>query len=93
MPDTYSLKTQIEKWAYKSYTKNIYYLSVVRYLLFATQIKPDIQFAVSLIAQLGRNPGIAYLKVAKYVLYYLKGTMDFNLVLEHCKKSLFDLIG
>ena len=85
--------SEAEKQAYKEYAGHIHYLSLVRSLLFATQTWPDIQFAVNLIAQFGSNPGIAHLEAAKHILHYLKGIMDFGLVLERQTKGSFDLVG
>jgi len=76
--------SEAEKRAYKEYTGNIHYLSLVGSLLFVTQTRPEIQFAVSL---------IAHLEAAKCILHYLKGTMDFGLVLGRQTKESFDLIG
>jgi len=45
------------------------------------QTQSDIQFVVILIIQFGGNPDVAHLKATKCILYYLKGTMDFGLVL------------
>jgi len=73
--------SEAEKHAYKGYLDGIHYLSLVGSLLFATQTCPDIQFAVILVAQFGGNPGVAYLEAAKRILHYLKGTVDFRLVL------------
>ena len=85
--------SEAEKWAYKEYTDNIHYLSLIGSLLYATQTQSDIQFAVNLIAQFGGNLGVAYLKVAKCILYYLKGTTNFGLVLGRQTKGSFNLVG
>jgi len=68
-------------------------LSLVGSLLFTTQTRPDIQFAVSLVAQFGGNPGVAHLEAAKHILHYLKGTVDFRLVLGKQQNSNFNLVG
>ena len=73
--------TEAEKRAFEDYAGDIYYLSLVGSLLFATQTRPDIQFAVGLVAQFSNNPGIAHLEAAKHILCYLKSTIDYNLVL------------
>lgn len=87
-----SLNSKAKKWAYKDYAKGIYYLLLMGSLLFATQIWPNIQFAVSLITQFGTNPGIAHLEVAKCILHYLKSTIEFSLVLGKKTKDSFDLV-
>ena len=88
-----SPKTEAEKRAYQDYVGYISYLSLVSSLLFATQTRPDIQFAVGLVAQFGSNPGIAYHEAAKCILHYLKGTTNYNLVLGRRREGKFDLIG
>jgi len=45
-----SSQTKAEKHAYKSYVQDTHYLSLVGSLLFAMQTRPDIQYAVSLVA-------------------------------------------
>jgi len=90
---TQSPQSEAEKQAYKNYAGDIHYLSLVGSLLFATQTRPDIQFAVNLVAQFGGNPGIAHLEAAKRILRYLKGTIDLNLVLGRRMKREFDLVG
>jgi len=66
---------------YSSFSRGIYYLSLVGSLLYATQTRPDIQFFVNLIAQFSGNPGIPHLEAAKRILRYLKSTQEFSLVL------------
>ena len=48
------------------------------------------QFVVSLVAQFDGNPEVAYLEAAKYILCYLKGTVNFNLVLGCCSRVSYD---
>jgi len=43
------LQTEAKKHVYKSYAHNMHYLSLVNSLLFAMQIRPDIQYAVGLV--------------------------------------------
>jgi len=88
-----SPKTEAEKRAYQDYAGYTPYLSLVGSLLFATQTRPDIQFAVGLVAQFGSNPGIAHHEAAKRILRYLKGTANYNLVLGRRKEGKFNLIG
>jgi len=90
---TQSPQSEAKKQAYKNYAGDIHYLSLVGSLLFATQTRPDIQFAVNLVAQFSGNPGIAHLEAAKRILCYLKGTIDLNLVLGRRMKGGFDLVG
>jgi len=87
------LQTEAEKQTYRNYANGIHYLSLVGSLLYTTQIWPDIQFVVSLVAQFGGNPEVAHLEATKYILCYLKGTVNFNLVLGHRSRDTFDLVG
>jgi hypothetical protein len=58
-----------------------------------TQTCPNIQFAVSLVAQFSSNPGISHLAACKHILQYLKGTASFCLELGHRNNGDFDLVG
>ena len=73
--------SEAEKQAYKKCASNIHYLSLVRFLFYVTQTWPDIQFVVNLIAQFGDNLGVVHLETAKHILCYLKGIINFGLVL------------
>jgi len=85
--------TEAEKRAYKDYSGDLHYLLLVGSLLFATQTRPDIQFAVDLVAQFSNSPKITHLEVAKHILHYLKSTANYNLILEKQEKEKFDLVG
>ncbi len=74
-----SPKTAEELAQYLEYAKGINYLELTGSLLYATQTRPEMQFAVGVIAQFGGNPGIPHLEAAKRCLRYLKGTADFVL--------------
>jgi len=88
-----SPQTEAKKQTYRDYANGIHYLSLVGSLLDAIQTWPNIQFAVSLVAQFGGNPGVTHLEAAKRILHYLKGTVNFNLLLGHCSRDTFDLVG
>jgi len=88
-----SPQTEAKKQTYRDYANGIHYLSLIGSLLYITQTRPDIQFVVSLVAQFGGNPGVTHLETAKYILCYLKGTVNFNLVLGHHSRDTFDLVG
>jgi len=85
--------TEAEKRVFEDYAGDIHYLSLVGSLLFATQTRLNIQFAVGLVAQFSNNPGIAHLEVAKHILRYLKSTVNYNLVLGKQEEGKFDLVG
>ena len=68
---------------YLDYAGDLHYPSIISSLLFAAQSRPDIQHAISLVSQFGSNPGISYLEAAKWILCYLKGTIEYSLMLGH----------
>ena len=78
---------------YLEFTNGMHYLEVVGALLYATQMQPDIQYAVGLISQFGGNPGIPHLEAAKRIPRYLKDTAHFSLVLGHKDHHAVDLVG
>jgi len=55
-----SPQTEAEKQTYRDYANGIHYLSLVGSLLYTTQMQPNVQFVVSLVAQFGGNPGVAH---------------------------------
>jgi hypothetical protein len=57
-----------------------YYQQIIGSLLYV-QIgtRPDISFAVARLVQYASNPSVQHLRLAKYVLSYLKGTADLRL--------------
>ena len=61
--------------------ENIPYLSAVGILQYlATSTRPDISFAVGVLARFNTNPGIEHWKAVKHLFRYLKGTLDYKLV-------------
>jgi hypothetical protein len=88
-----SPNTAEEQASYDKYTRGIHYLSIVGSLLFVTQTRPDIQFAVGLVTQFSSNPGISHLAACKRILRYLKGTASFCLELGRRNNGDFDLVG
>ena len=62
-------------------------------LLYATQTRPDIQFAVGLVSQFGGNPGKPHLDATKRIMRYLKGTVNFGLTLGRQENETIDLVG
>jgi len=46
-----------------------------------------------LVSQFGGNPGISHLEAAKRILRYLKGTMEYGLMLGRHGVEGFDLVG
>ena len=61
--------------------ENIPYLSAVGTLQYlATSTRPDISFAVGVLARFNTNPGIEHWKAVKHLFRYLKGSLDYKLV-------------
>ena len=57
-----------------------YYQSLIGSLLYANLgTRPDISFAVGRLAQYAANPSPKHLSLAKYVLKYLKGTINYRI--------------
>lgn len=85
--------TEEDRMVYLKYANGVSYLEIISSLLYATHMRPDIQFAVSLVLQFGGNPGKAHLEVVKRVLWYLKGTAHFTLALGQRSHDSVDLVG
>ena len=60
-----SPKREKECTEYTKYANGIHYLEIIGLLLYATQMRPDIQFPVGLISQFRGNPGKPHLDAAK----------------------------
>jgi hypothetical protein len=57
------------------------YLSAVGTLQYlATTTRPDISFAVGVLARFNTNPGLQHWNAVKHLLRYLKGSIDYKLV-------------
>jgi len=88
-----SPSSEVELNEYSNFSGGIHYLPLVGSLLYVIQTHPDIQFSVNLIAQFSGNPSIPHLEAVKRILYYLKGTQDFSLVLGHQERDTVDIVG
>jgi hypothetical protein len=59
----------------------ILYQSMISYINYlTTQTRPDIAYTVSVLSRFLVNPLPVYIKAAKRVLQYLKGTIDFSII-------------
>jgi hypothetical protein len=56
-----------------------FYRSLVGILIYVTNTRPDVCFAVSSVSRFMDAPEESHLQAAKQILCYLKGTMDFAL--------------
>ena len=69
------------------------YQSIVGSLIYVmTGTRPDISFIVNKLSQYMAKPTKTLLGLAKHVLRYLKGTLDYNLIFSKSSESL-NLIG
>eukprot|EP00253_Pinus_taeda_P003812 PITA_03812 len=55
------------------------YLQLVGKLLFLTHTRPDLSFVVGLVALFMQNPRESHWKVAKRILRYVRGTVQFGI--------------
>ncbi|CAL2271952.1 unnamed protein product [Prunus armeniaca] len=67
------------------------YRQVVGSLLYLTATRPDIMFSSSLLARFMHNPTKKHMGIAKRVLRYIQGTLDFGI--EFVKEKTTTLIG
>ena len=65
-PRTESQATSAEKEIYQGMTGSIIFSMV--------ETRPDIAFAISIVARFAKNPGCQYTEVVKTILRYLKGS-------------------
>lgn len=55
------------------------YKQMVGSLMYLTATRPDLMYAVSLITRFMANPTQLHLEVAKRIMHYLKGTMEYGI--------------
>ena len=72
-------KIQLSKHMGMTPTNPKTYRSIVGSLIYLTNTRPDISFAVGSVSRYMENPEIAHLQAAKKILQYLKGTEDHRL--------------
>uniref|UniRef100_A0A803Q711 Polyprotein n=1 Tax=Cannabis sativa TaxID=3483 RepID=A0A803Q711_CANSA len=60
------------------------YRSIVGALHYAVITRPEIAYAVNKVSQYMHNPLDSHFKVVKKILRYLKGTLDYGLLLKPC---------
>ena len=71
---------------------SVTYQSIVGGLMYAAiATRPDISFAVGVLSKFNSKPYEAHLTAAKWVIRYLKGTVD--VALKYCKTVNGTLIG
>ncbi|XP_022847542.1 uncharacterized protein LOC111370064 [Olea europaea var. sylvestris] len=65
--------------------------SLVESLRYLTCTRPDILFGVGLISRYIEKPTMTHMKIAKRILHYIKGTLDYGLV--YSSSNEFKLVG
>ncbi|XP_062074692.1 uncharacterized mitochondrial protein AtMg00810-like [Humulus lupulus] len=63
-----------------------HYRSLVGALQYETITRPEISYAVNRVSQFMHIPLASHWKIVKWILRYLKGTLDFGLHLQTCSK-------
>jgi hypothetical protein len=64
-------------------------IGCINYL--ATQTRPDVAYAASVLSRFLVNPSPAHIKAAKRVLQYLKGTVDFSITYNSAEPPVLNL--
>jgi hypothetical protein len=74
-------KLQLQRYTGSSRADPLTYRSLVGSLIYLTNTRPDICFAVSCVAKYMDSPEQIHFQAAKKILRYLSGTQDFGLFL------------
>jgi hypothetical protein len=62
------------------FMQSVPYLQAVGALMYlATATRPDIAYAVGVLARFNKDPGLLHWKAVKHLFRYLKGTLDYKL--------------
>ena len=73
---------------------NISYSQVIWSIMYLMiSIRSDLSYSSSLISRYMANPGKRHWEAAKWVLRYLKGSTNAQLIYKICSKELFELYG
>ena len=59
------------------------YHQLIESLMYLVNTRPDISFAVNSLSQFMVDPRRVHWAIAKYILWYIRGTVEYGLVYEH----------
>jgi hypothetical protein len=80
-PQTQAEALEMKQYPYRALIGSLLYLSVCT--------RPDISFAVGVLARFCENPGLPHWHAAKRVLRYLKGTEDAGIIYGRSTHNVF----
>ncbi|GAU50018.1 hypothetical protein TSUD_331710 [Trifolium subterraneum] len=69
------------------------YRRLVGSLRYLCNTRPDIAYSVGIVSRYMEKPKMSHLSAAKRILRYIKGTMDYGIVLNKPDKKSIELIG
>ena len=73
---------------------HIPYSSAVGSLMYTTVCtRPDLAYAASMMSRYMHNPGKDHWEAVKWILYYVKGSLDICLVFDKSKTATYDVAG
>jgi len=64
----------------------IEFRSIIGSLMFLCNTRPDIQSVISMVSRYMNDPSILHMNIAKIILIYVKGTINFGLHYCHVEK-------
>ena len=63
------------------------YCQLIKSLMYLVNTRPDISFAIKSLSQFMVDPWRVHWMAAKYILHYIRGTVEYGLVYE-CRGSV-----
>ncbi|CAA7395438.1 unnamed protein product [Spirodela intermedia] len=70
-------------------TTKHFYRSVVGGLMYLTHTYPDILFSIGIISRFMHSPSVHHLRVAKRILLYVRGTINYGILYQHDVEFIF----
>lgn len=83
---TIETETKFSKYEDEESVDPSYFKNLIGSLRYLTCTRPDILFSVGLVSRFMKSPTTTHLKVAKRILRYLKGTLDYGLFYSSSKE-------